>query len=222
MRNAPLKRLRMQVNVFILLLAILLPGCCTHYTNLSQYKQDLKSYYATRYYPEIDKKVANGENYLKNRYAHTGEKNALVLDIDETSLSNWQNLATNMDFGFNPGEFDDWAAQEKAIAIPPVLRLFNEAKAAHIAVFFITGRKERLRAATEANLKTAGYLDWDTLYMMPDGQKSSVEEFKTATRKKITDNGYSIILNVGDQWSDLNGGFAEKCVKLPNPFYFVK
>jgi len=31
-----------------------------------------------------------------------------------------------------------------------------------------------------------------------------------------------IIANIGDQESDLAGGFAEKTFKLPNPFYISK
>jgi hypothetical protein len=27
--------------------------------------------------------------------------------------------------------------------------------------------------------------------------------------------------NVGDQQSDLDGGFAEKAFRVPNPFYFI-
>ena len=32
---------------------------------------------------------------------------------------------------------------------------------------------------------------------------------------------HTIIANVGDQWSDLDGGFAERVFKLPNPVYFI-
>jgi hypothetical protein len=39
----------------------------------------------------------------------------------------------------------------------------------------------------------------------PD-DKSSSQEFKTARRKEIEDAGLIIIVNVGDQYSDLRGG----------------
>ena len=29
------------------------------------------------------------------------------------------------------------------------------------------------------------------------------------------------MLNVGDQWSDLQGGYADQVLKLPNPTYFL-
>jgi len=33
--------------------------------------------------------------------------------------------------------------------------------------------------------------------------------------------GYRIVVNMGDQPSDLAGGHAEKAVLLPNPFYRI-
>ena len=33
--------------------------------------------------------------------------------------------------------------------------------------------------------------------------------------------GYRIVVNMGDQPSDLAGGYAEKAVLLPNPFYRI-
>jgi len=41
-------------------------------------------------------------------------------------------------------------------------------------------------------------------------------------RSQIEADGYTIIANIGDQASDLQGGHAEKTFKLPNPFYIVK
>jgi hypothetical protein len=39
---------------------------------------------------------------------------------------------------------------------------------------------------------------------------------------KALDAGYHIILNLGDQFSDLNGDpQAERSVKLANPFYYI-
>jgi hypothetical protein len=50
----------------------------------------------------------------------------------------------------------------------------------------------------------------------------TVVDYKSGERKKVAAQGYKIILNVGDQMSDLNGDpQAEKSVKLPNPFYFI-
>jgi acid phosphatase len=40
-------------------------------------------------------------------------------------------------------------------------------------------------------------------------------------RAAIEDEGYTIVANVGDQPSDLEGGHAERAFLLPNPFYRV-
>jgi predicted secreted acid phosphatase len=48
-------------------------------------------------------------------------------------------------------------------------------------------------------------------------------KYKSAERRKIVAAGYRIVLNVGDQWSDLHGqSQAEYSVKYPDPFYVVR
>ena len=42
-----------------------------------------------------------------------------------------------------------------------------------------------------------------------------------ALASEITDDGYNIVVNLGDQDSDLKGGYAEKAFKYPNPYYFI-
>jgi hypothetical protein len=46
-------------------------------------------------------------------------------------------------------------------------------------------------------------------------------QYKSGTRKHIESLGYDIVANFGDQYSDLDGGYADKTFKLPNPTYFV-
>ena len=90
-----------------------------------------------------------------------------------------------------------------------------------MAVFFLTGRPERFREATESNLRSAGY-EWTGVLLKPDAMRTtSAVEQKAAERKKLLEQGYRIAVNMGDQMSDLDGGFAERTYKLPNPFYFV-
>ena len=51
----------------------------------------------------------------------------------------------------------------------------------------------------------------------------TAEEYKSSVRAEIVAQGYKIVLNVGDQWSDLKGEpEAEYSVKYPNPFYFIR
>jgi|ERR1700687_628045 len=174
--------------------------------------------------------------------ATKGEKLALVLDIDETSLSNWEEIKAN-DFGLiehgtcklgkpdpsgwslpeSPCAFDAWELLADAKPLD-TLRLFKVAKVNNVAVFFITGRRDdndhKLRDATVENLRKAGYSDWTDLMLEPADYESTVQKFKTEKRKGIA-KSYTIIANVGDQYTDLNVKDAERVYKVPNPFYFV-
>ena len=77
------------------------------------------------------------------------------------------------------------------------------------------------RAATEKNLKAAGYANWDGLMLRRANDNATTIEYKSAARAKIAGQGYTIIANAGDQASDLAGGYAERAYKLPNPMYFI-
>lgn len=89
-------------------------------------------------------------------------------------------------------------------------------------MFFITGRHRDLCGVTKKNLLKAGYTHWAALYCRPDiDERPSIIPFKSSIRKKISQEGYVIIANIGDQKSDLKGGFSEKGYKLPNPFYYL-
>ncbi len=165
--------------------------------------------------------------------AKTAKQPALVLDIDETALSNWEIIKRD-DFGRPIGGPCDlaldapcgWAAWDQLgrdPAIVPTLQMFQQARALGVAVFFLTGRPENQRAATERNLRAVGYDDFAKLYMVPDGQHfASAADFKAPIRAQLEQQGYTIIANMGDQPSDLAGGHAERSFLLPDPFYRVK
>jgi putative acid phosphatase of HAD superfamily subfamily IIIB len=152
-------------------------------------------------------------------HGHGPSKLALVLDIDETSLSNYSAiLADNFTFGTNS---QNEATNEVGTAIKPTLDLYNDAKARGIAVFFITGRRENTRAHTESNLKREGYTTWSQVVLKPDASTDSTVVYKSGARAAIEQQGYKIVANVGDQYSDLAGGHAQAAFKLANPFYFL-
>jgi acid phosphatase len=196
--------------------------------NLGVLKKKLQAYHdCTRpdcYAPMLDRQADKAITYLRSRIARAapGEKLAMVLDIDETSLSNWDEEKAD-DFGYIIKDSDAWIESRKAPAIAGTLRLYNEALSHGVAVFFITGRPELQRAATADNLTAAGYKGWAGLALRGlHSVTQTTTEYKSGERKKIVDAGYKIILSVGDQMSDLNGlPQAEYSVKLPNPFYHL-
>ena len=177
------------------------------------------------YWADLDAQTRRAEMALERivATAKVGEKLAMVLDIDETSMSGFCELRRE-DYGFLLASFNKWVVTpEAAVPIPGTLRLFDKARAAGLEVFFITGRRDELRDATEKNLTLAGYKGWKGLALRNGPQKTmATVEYKSEEPKKIVDAGYRIVMSVGDQWSDLNGtSKAEISVKLPNPFYYL-
>jgi len=92
-----------------------------------------------------------------------------------------------------------------------------------VAVFLISGRAESLREPTARNLADAGITTYEGLLLRPDDVSGSpsIIPFKASARQRIAEEGYRILVNVGDQESDLAGGWAERMYKLPNPMYFI-
>ena len=202
--------------------------------NLGQLKLQIYFYTCSGAYDaDMNKVLGEARAYVEERAGEVA-KPAIVLDIDETSLSNLPQELAN-DFGYIPDTpcdhlpdgpcgFNDWVMTGKSKAIAGTLALVNAAKAHKVAVFFITGRHEglALRDVTVKNLKAAGYDGWAGLVLRPPAAGNmTIAAYKSGERRKIAAQGYTIIVNVGDQQSDLDGGYAERAYKLPNPFYYL-
>jgi predicted secreted acid phosphatase len=200
--------------------------------NVGEAKIAATEYYESGAY-ERDITVVTGEAsaWLGER-APLVDRPALALDIDDTSLTNWEVIAAD-DFGRvfdgpcdnlpnGPCGWVAWDLRASTPAITQTLALFEDANDLGVAVFFITGRDESQRAATEKNLAAVGYDDYRGLYMEPVGAHyASAADFKAPQRAKIEAEGFTIIANMGDQPSDLVGGHAERTFLLPNPFYRI-
>lgn len=195
--------------------------------NLADLKTEIKAYHDSgMYIKEISQAIAPANDYIikraqENSKSTNPQKLALVLDIDETSLSNYNGIIAR-DFGFNIRTINQEIRAADAPAIEPILSLYRTALKYNVSIFFVTGRPQATLESTQKNLKRIGYTEWTALYLRPDtyNQKSNIP-FKVQARKAITEQGYTIIASVGDQYSDLTGGYAEKMYKLPNPYYFI-
>jgi predicted secreted acid phosphatase len=138
--------------------------------------------------------------YLKDRIAaaQPGEKQAIVFDIDNTTLET--------DFGFSYPQ----------PANKPVLDVAEYAQEHGVSLFFVTARPSVVSWPTEYNLEHDGY-QVSGLYVrgLLDLFKD-VADYKTAQRADIESKGYTIIANIGNSATDLTGGHAEKTFKLPD------
>lgn len=200
--------------------------------NLGPIKDMLREYHQKYYDIDLEAVFGSAQKYVEQNAVQV-KRPALVLDIDETSLTNWPNLLAD-DFGFvadgscdalpkGPCGFTQWVLKGSAKAIEPAHKLFEAAKAKGVAVIFITGRPNSQRDITILNLDHAGFEGWTELRTRPDRDDLlTVQKFKTAERTKVEGEGYTIIANVGDQISDLEGEHSGCTFKVPNPFYFIR
>jgi predicted secreted acid phosphatase len=163
-------------------------------------------------------------------------KKAIVLDADDTTLWTYDMEDAAMKFNFDPALQDVWVQDKRFPATPSMVAYVTAVQAKGYAVFGLTGRNAAQEDATLANMSTLGYTGFTnanffTKWVAPADQPSYVTcatakcttvEYKANTRKHIEqDLGYDIALNVGDQWSDLQGGYADATLKLPNPTYYL-
>lgn len=195
--------------------------------NISILKKRLINYHDSgEYNYDLSAVGIQAQDYLlwrvkQNKAEKKPKKLAIVLDIDETALSNYNYLFHN-DFGINQKSVNQKMVQSEETIIPSTYKLYQLATTNHVAVFFITGRPENYRKGTKKNLIEHGYTQWKKLYLRAnDFHGSSTADYKMVARHEIVEQGYDIVLNMGDQYSDLKGGFADRVFKLPDPFYYV-
>ncbi|MFK8907467.1 HAD family acid phosphatase [Streptomyces sp. YS-3] len=162
----------------------------------------LKGVDYTTWLRDVQAVVDTARPYLKERIAASpaGEKPAIVLDIDNTSLET--------DF------HHFWTFPTPAI--DSVRSLVREASSQGVAVFFVTARPGIIESLTSYNLKAVGY-PVTGLYVrdLPD-LFHEVSTYKTQKRAEIEARGYTIVANIGNNTSDLVGGHAERSFKLPD------
>ncbi|WIE71015.1 HAD family acid phosphatase [Curtobacterium sp. MCJR17_020] len=175
---------------------------------------------------------------IHDRAVRHGEKPAIVLDADDTTLWTYDMEVADMHFVFDPARQDEWVQDERFAATPSMVGFVNRAAAMGFTVFGLTGRNDDQKTATVQNLSKVGYTAFteDRFFTKWTGKGASQQpsyvtcaaascttvEYKALTRKHIEqDLGYDITLNIGDQWSDLQGGYADRSLKLPNPTYYL-
>lgn len=191
-----------------------------HLINLTHAKNRVTAYYEKGEYNEELKKIVDEALAEFKDYEFT-DSTAVVFDIDETTLSNYEHIK-EINFGYKSDIWDAWVLKEKATAIEEVKRLYDFFVEHDVNIFFITGRKEHTCGATYNNLMKAGYSRIDTLICKPQVKGLKAADYKPKHRENLSKMGYDIIATIGDQYSDLDGGYTGKEIKLPNYMYEVK
>lgn len=209
----------------VLFCLVLLTGCTTAprepQPNLGILRQECIAWHDSGGYALAFARAAEPARRTAESMTIVPGKTAVVFDIDETLMTNWRYLKQR-GFFLEPTTFTKWVEEAHGTPLLPMREVYRIALARGADIFLITGRSESLRAATVRELHHAGYTGWKGLFLKPDTYKDvSIVPFKSGVRKTLESRGYQVVLNVGDQYSDLDGGHAWKRVKLPNPFYFL-
>ena len=207
-------------------------------TKLHQFNPD------GNYAHEVEGIASGADKYLSHRVhqhhrqGHFSGTHAILFDIDDTTLNTYSyEIFSN--FVFNPttnAAFVNAGSASVFPAVPGMVGLEQDAIAKGYQVYFLTGRPATQLTGTLANLRDAGYTvddshvflkDLTAPYLQPcqtdaNNLPCTTTEYKSLTRKHIEqDLGVDIVANFGDQFSDLNGGFADRTFKIPNPMYFL-
>jgi hypothetical protein len=227
------------------------PTSADQIQNIDQVRTAIKAYYGdtlvgTEHFPsatgayahEVGGVEADARRYLAFRLATAhrhGPRPAILLDVDDTTLNTY-NYEIAVNFAFTPASNAEYVNGQRFREVPGMPSLVNWAASRGITVFFLTGRNHTTREGTAGNLQKVGYtvpVDEAHLYLkyvatdadfpdyLPCAPTCTTTDYKSLTRQHIESLGYNILANFGDQFSDLNGGFADRVFKLPNPMYFL-
>jgi acid phosphatase len=189
--------------------------------NLTIAKQRVEHYYECGRYDKDMNRIINRaiKHFKKMERCH---KDAVVFDVDDTVLSNYCD-EKDIRFGYIPKLSHEWVLRADAPAIDQTKQLYDYLVGRGFRIVFITGRKHDEYDATIKNLKNQGFQHFDKLIVRSEKEADlSALEYKYIRRAQLVKEGYRIVGNVGDQWSDLKGGNSGYQVKLPNYRYMIE
>lgn len=186
-------------------------------------RQEIISYYESSVYEnEVRKILEQAKSVIQLQ--DVLDKFAIVLDIDETSLNHYYPFK---EAGFPQNENHEVWAQliSKATGTPirPTLEFYLYCLEKGLKVFFISARLAEYLDVTKQALRSAGYAEFEDVFVFPEEvneyEAGYFKNFKAQRRKYIESLGYKILISIGDQSSDLKGGYTLNTFQLPNYLY---
>jgi predicted secreted acid phosphatase len=181
--------------------------------------QVVQYYESGEFNTDLKKVTDSATKSLKSQLKKKPKKPAIVFDIDDTLESTYECAKKS---NFDRTQIGICQANNEQTPIAPVWKLLKLAQKNKVAIVVITGRPQGIEPGTRQKLKADGLKGKYTLVMRPNGEFGKpARPYKTAARKAIAKKGYKILVNIGDQRSDLDGNPSGKKFKVPNPMYFT-
>ncbi|KAL8539562.1 hypothetical protein ACS0TY_001243 [Phlomoides rotata] len=177
------------------------------------------------YEVDLQRVSEDAEIYARSLNLSKDGKDAWVFDVDETLLSNLPYYSQH-GYGlqiYDSTKFDRWVETGMAPAIESSLKLYEGVLNLGLKIILLTGRSERHRSITVENLSKAGFGVWEKLILrsVEDHEKTAIK-YKSDKRNELVEEGYRLLGNSGDQWSDLLGPcMSNRSFKLPNPILYM-
>lgn len=205
--------------------------------------------------PEMQALYLQGFNVAKQALTYNlkhkvfkNKKNAVIVDIDETILSNelydgWLYSSNNV---YSDSSWNQWVKDVKAEPLPGAADFLNFVKDSGCEVFYVTNRKQDpLFESTLKNLKKFNLPFADEAHLLLKTKADTTQTGRTTKEKRrlkiANELNYEILLLCGDQVADFDeafdvvtGGseeqikeqlqkakenFGSKFIILPNPTY---
>ena len=182
------------------------------------YTKDIRDYVKKgQYDKDLEMLVEKAKRYVNYELLTNKNNKAVIIDIDETILSNLPYISKQIHLN-DVEKLNRWQMTAQCIAIQPILGLYQWLMKQDLNIYFVTARPLDLKAATIENFKKLN-IPYSQIIFRDPIKWPIPKEFKIAMRKNIVNNNYDIILNVGDQPTDFEGGYWKRALKVPNPFY---
>lgn len=182
------------------------------------YTKDIKDYVNNGdYKKDLEAIVQQAKVFVSYEMLTNKKDKAVIIDIDETILSNLPYISKQIHLN-DVEKLNRWQQTSACEPILPVVELYQWLLKQDVKIYFITARPLELKDATIENFKKLNIPQSEIIFR--DQTEWPVpKEFKIAMRKEIVNNNYDIILNIGDQPTDFEGGYWKRALRVPNPFY---
>lgn len=200
---------------------LLLGACCRKPENLSSARDKVMHYYEVGCF---ENELCRVIKKAKKRFSApaTSPRQVVIFDVDETALSEYRNLKS-IAFGYVPKLSHEWVMCACAPAMPEVRDLYHYVLERGYHVIFVSGRRHNEAEATKRNLLEQGFTGFDRLIVRSQDEETlTAFKYKSEVRTRLTQEGYEIVGCVADQWSDLEGPYTGRAVKIPNYIYVIE
>jgi hypothetical protein len=167
------------------------------------YAINYNPHHNNQYYAELDMCIRGLKRMLNDvtkLHSPKSDTNIIIFDIDDTLFHSDKSIIE---------------------PIPEMINIFKKLRDRGYIVSLITARRERSRSETEQSLFNNGIVGYADLHFKPDRVPGEIREchcyYKERARKIVEQrHKKSILLNIGDQHTDLTGEHYMIGWKMPH------